>query len=337
MKKLFLSMVVVMIATMSYAQSNLVATLSHNGEITVFHGANAWKEAMEAADHGDIITLASGRYNAFNITKAVTLRGAGTQEDAVTGTYCTQIIGDFDINIPDSISEYLTMEGIYHNGKIYANASNAILQKCRFGTISFSNHKEQNVNSLICINCYITDKMAMAPYGSAKYINCVINNPSNICHYQLGWTLLVEYGSSVTEFTNCIILGDITDIYRSYLQNSILNTNKTLNNTNMASYCVGYTSDGNGSPFANLSTQATNKVLTQEQVEALFKPETFYELTDAAKAEYIGIDEKEVGIYGGNLPYETRILSPQITKCNVAAKTTAYGKLSVDIEVKAAE
>ena len=70
---------------------------------------------------------------------------------------------------------------------------------------------------------------------------------------------------------------------------------------------------------------------------ALFKPNTFYELTDEAKNTYVGSDGTEIGIYGGNLPYNTRILGPQITKCNVASKTTADGKLSVDIEVKAAE
>ena len=47
--------------------------------------------------------------------------------------------------------------------------------------------------------------------------------------------------------------------------------------------------------------------------------------------------EYQENFYGGNLPYSMHILSPQITKCNVAAKTTSDGKLSVDIEVKAAE
>ncbi|MBR4897373.1 MAG: hypothetical protein IKZ48_01105 [Prevotella sp.] len=60
-------------------------------------------------------------------------------------------------------------------------------------------------------------------------------------------------------------------------------------------------------------------------------------LIDEAKQKYVGNDGTEIGQYGGNLPWDIRILSPQITKCNVAAKTTADGKLSVDIEVKAAE
>ena len=103
----------------------------------------------------------------------------------------------------------------------------------------------------------------------------------------------------------------------------------------MATYCVGGAS-GVNSPFENIS-KSTNTALSLQQVNALFEPNTFYELTDEAKSEYVGIDGMEIGIYGGNIPYDTRILSPQITKCKVAAKTTADGKLSVDIEVKAAE
>ena len=103
----------------------------------------------------------------------------------------------------------------------------------------------------------------------------------------------------------------------------------------MATYCAGCTSK-NENPFRDI-TGSTNKNFNESIWDTLFKPDTFDELTNEAKAEYIGNDGTEIGIYGGNLPYNTRILSPQITKCNVAAKTTADGKLSVDIEVKAAE
>lgn len=92
-------------------------------------------------------------------------------------------------------------------------------------------------------------------------------------------------------------------------------------------------------------TNATNKSLTE--YATLFKTYTgaalnnldseTFELTDAAKAQYLGADGTEVGIYGGNLPFDPTPSNPQITKCNVAAKSTADGKLSVDIEVNAAE
>jgi len=62
-----------------------------------------------------------------------------------------------------------------------------------------------------------------------------------------------------------------------------------------------------------------------------------FELTDAAKTKYLGTDGTEVGMHGGALPYDTTPSYPQITKMNVASKTTADGKLSVEIEVSAAE
>ena len=64
--------------------------------------------------------------------------------------------------------------------------------------------------------------------------------------------------------------------------------------------------------------------------------ETF-ELTDEAKTSFVGIDGTQVGIYGGNMPFSTTPTNPQITRCNVAAKSTADGKLSVDITVNGAE
>ena len=330
MKKLFLSLVALVMATMSYAQSNLVATLSHEGEISVFHGSNSLRDAMAAADHGDIITLASGRYNSVNITKAITLRGAGTEaDDTSTGASRTEIVGDFNINIP-STEKHLTIDGIYHDGDIstYNTLNNPMLQKCRFKSI-YDSSGHTTVYSLTCINCRITGVISLPRYtnSSAKFINCVVTSPQSSDNGRNG----------SMEFTNCMILGSVANIWQSYFQNCILNVSDKLPNTNMATYCAGYTSDSAGSPFANLTTQATNKVLTQEQMNSLFKPDTNYELTDEAKAEYVGIDEKEMGIYGGNLPWDVYIPSPRITKCNVAAKTTADGKLSVDIEVKAAE
>ena len=326
-------MVALTMATMSYAQSNLVATLIHEGEVSVFHGSNSLKNALAAADHGDIITLAGGRYNAGTITKAITLRGAGIEDDDTsTGASRTQIVGDFGIDIPET-NERLMIEGIYHDNKMsFWNSktlNNAILQKCRLRNVYSDSYNNKPIYSLTIIQCNITGYFQLPAYtnSSAKFINSIVTAPRSSSD---------GYNGNM-EFTNCVILGSVAGVHQSYFQNCILNVSDKLSSTNMASYCAGYTSDSSGSPFASLATQATNKVLTQEQMNALFKDDTFYELTDEAKAEYVGIDGKEIGIYGGNLPYETRILSPQITKCNVAAKTTADGKLSVDIEVKAAE
>lgn len=335
MKKLFFTLVAAMMAaTATFAQSSLVATLSHEGNISVFHGASSLKQAMEAAAHGDIITLASGRYDAVNITKAVTLRGAGMEEDSISGTFRTQISGDFGINIEGTTDNHLTIEGIYHENTItmYGTLNNAMLQKCRFQNVNVSDWSN-TVNSLTCIQCYVATTIEIPRNGSANFINCVVTFPNN------------SEGGNM-EFTNCIIRCRIDMINNSFFTNCFfyawyssyadhMHSYRILNSSNMATFCIGSTS-ANENPLREISS-STNKSLSEEEYNALFKPNTFHQLTDEAKQKYTGNDGTEIGIYGGNLPYSTRILSPQITKCNVAAKTTADGKLSVDIEVKAAE
>ena len=115
MKKLFLSLVAVMAATMSFAQSSLLATLSHDGNISAYYGANALKEVMEAAEAGDVVTLSSGQFNATNITKPITLRGAGmsVSSDGENPHEATIIQNNFQINIAEEVEGRIIMEGLY--------------------------------------------------------------------------------------------------------------------------------------------------------------------------------------------------------------------------------
>ena len=84
--------------------------MSHEGQISTFYGATALREAHSVATHGDIITLSSGTFVSVNITKAITLRGAGMAIDTVRNTLPTVISGTFNINIADSVSQKLTIE-----------------------------------------------------------------------------------------------------------------------------------------------------------------------------------------------------------------------------------
>ena len=132
MKKLFVSLVAMVCATMSYAQGSLLATLNHEGTISTFYGAQAWKNAHDAAANGDVITLSSGTFVAVNITKAITVRGAGMGIDSTAVSEPTIITGDFTVNIAEPDSNRLTLEGIYSNHTItYNNVVNPLFLKCR--------------------------------------------------------------------------------------------------------------------------------------------------------------------------------------------------------------
>ena len=78
MKKEFTTLMLILIGlTGVKAQDVQLVTLQKGEETQVFYGADAFIEAMAAADHGNTITLTAGTFNATNITKAVTIYGAG--------------------------------------------------------------------------------------------------------------------------------------------------------------------------------------------------------------------------------------------------------------------
>lgn len=63
-----------------------------------------------------------------------------------------------------------------------------------------------------------------------------------------------------------------------------------------------------------------------------YDPET-YRLKSSVSDSIQGIDGSEVGIFGGFMPFDIRPDYSIIKRFNVANRTTADGKLSVDIEV----
>lgn len=338
MKKLLSMLVVMTAATMSFAQSSMLATLSHDGEISTYYGATALRDAYYASKHGDIITLSSGSFTAVDINKALTIRGAGMQVDTVAKTYPTIITGSFSINIPDSVEQRLTMEGLYSDFTITVKGTlkNASFLKDRFYAINYQNSNNRMKN-LTFIHCKVKEKLSLPDESSASCVNCYINEPT--CN---------SYTSSNYEFSNCVIACEYASvIHSSSFSNCILYNYQFYNSSycyldasNTAFYCVGKNTGNN--MFTNIPN-TTNRNLTGS-LSTLFKTYTgsytdneTFELTDAAKTQYLGSDGTEVGIYGGSLPFDPTPTNPQITKCNVASKSTADGKLSVDIEVSAAE
>lgn len=331
MKKILLSFVAFVFATVCWGQSSLLATLSHEGNITTFYGARAWKQAHAAAAHGDVITLSSGTFLATDITKAVTVRGAGMGIDSSMVVEPTIISGDFQIGIADSVSQHLTLEGIYSNHTIkYSNVKNAQFLKCRLNSVTYASSSTSVLRDANFIHCRIADQLTLRNGSSASCVASVIEDISS------------SGSQDVFECQNCVIRG--SSVYSSSFKNCVLifsYTNSYLSSDNTAFNCIAF---GATKPFQYI-TNSTNKSLSD--YAAFFKTYTgaslnnldseTFQLTEAAKTQYLGMDGTEVGIYGGSLPFDPVPSNPQITKCNVAAKSTADGKLSVDIEVKAAE
>lgn len=324
-----------------FAQSALVATLSHEGEITAFYGASALQQAHEAATHGDVITLSSGSFLPVDITKAITLRGAGMELDSVNNILPTVISESFNINIADETSECLIVEGIFHNHQIlvYGTLTKAQFIKSRFSTIKPKGTEDGCFNNCTFQHCKITNGITVSKDNSSLvFLN------SYVCHF----VYANPYPTSAVQFVNCIVVGGKESAGLESLKNStILNCILTgvsggddnkLPDSSVAYNCVGITG---GSLIFYRIPNGTNFGSTYEEVfkdfTGTYTDATTFELTDEAKATFLGTDGTQVGIYGGRMPYSPITTNPRITKCDVAAKSTADGKLSVDLEVSGAE
>lgn len=303
----------------SLAQSSLVATLVHDGNISTYYSANALKDAYNAAVDGDIITLSAGTFNATDIAKRITIRGAGCELDKNP----TILSGNFEIKDSESsLEQPFTIEGIYSESLKCYKLSNATFLKCKFVTQTTNIcANEGDFNNVRILQCHIST------FKSSGNNNVVFSN-SVVTDY-------TSTSSSTIEINNCIIypfnlysIGGITctnsyislrdradynaDSSNSRFINCIFMTNGT-KNLNIPNINCKFYIKGNFDPFEN-----SNYILKAEYA-----------------SEWLGNDGKEIGIYGGSLPYDPTTTNPQISKFNVSSKTTADGKLSVDIEVKA--
>lgn len=328
MKKLLSFFLVLVCAMSSFAQTSLMATLNHEGTISTFYGVNALKQAHAAAVSGDVITLSSGTFLSTDITKAVTIRGAGME---VSKAYDivnepTVLGGDFRIKIPAEDTGRLTLEGIFHNENIYfseGQVKNALFLKSRFKNISKSGSCK--VQDLTVLNCRISESINVDDGNSAQFLNSVVNS-FNSGYMSFSHCVILDgfrLGNNGNEYKNCIITYESGGFFSS--SSSAYNNLFISNETSL---------------LQNVPNNTNLRVPTSDERFAYlrgYNDSKDYKLTDQNRDVLKATDGGEIGIYGGSLPYSAIPTNPQITKFNVASKTTADGKLSVDIEVKSGE
>ena len=351
MKKLFasLALLVATSAMSLFAQSNLVATLIHEGTVKAYYSGSAFVQAYNAAADGDTIMLSSGTFQAVNISKSLTIVGSGMHTDSVKNIFPTKLAGDFSIGsaAENATLSNVKMEGLYHNGVITfchlirnTFLANCSFHKCRLRDVRsyvFSTDCISTLHNMVFSNCIITYDASFHRdmQSNISFINSVVHNadvaggttPSMEfvnCVYIHNWkdsnNILEEVGNS--NFTNCLI---ITDRDKGNLP-IYANANRCVSNYN----CFGNITDNTNAVVSGYTDLFKTYTGTYSDWET-------FELTDTAKTKYLGIDGTEVGIYGGYYPFSPETTMPKISKFNVAKKSTADGKLSVDIEVVAGE
>lgn len=343
---LVLGMLLSLMASVCYAQSTLVATLTHGTNITSYYGSNALSSAYYDAVSGDVINLSGGTFNSVGISKGITIRGTG-----IDYPIPTVITGNFNINIPSDDTHKLTIEGIRFGGTTRSDITmsgsfeNPTFIKCQFNwQIKFDQNAA--IQNILFANCKLTDLYSMNLDGScsAQFVNSLVTGFINSAP-----------STSSASFVNCILHDKGTLTAKSYANSQLINCflcYYSPNNNGNAKTTFALPTSSKGfncvtihytAPYANAQgafvdcTSVSSYGAVFKDFTGVYSDAQTFELTDDAKTTYLGADGEQAGLYGGLLPYTSTPSYPTITKMDVAKKTSADGKLSVDIEVSAAE
>lgn len=331
MKKLFFTLVAsLLFAANSFAQNAFAAfaVLEHDGALTTFTGGEALRQAVDAAEDGDVITLSAGQfsvgYSNLEIKKSITLRGAGI--DVNDGKNYTAIGGTtygLTLDFRNNSDMSITLEGIdlqygvdssYDSekpGNSQLNINKCIVIKCyaytKNVTINSSKIMELRVldgSSVKCNNSVIDD--SQTPYGTT-YTNCIVNGGNG------------NYGT----YENCIL----SQSYGYFLSSCIANHCVYVNNVS------GYTYTPSSFNSDITIVENWSDVFNFEGTNDDFK---IYDQDFLRKQNFESkvVTVPQVGIYGGLMPWSPVLALPSIKNITVAKQSDGEGKLSIDVEIE---
>lgn len=341
--KKFLGILVSMFLLFSaqgFCQSTLVATLSRGDTlVSVHYGIEALKEAYNEAQDGDLIMLSSGGFRAVDISKQITIRGAGMEEDTLNNCLPTILIGSFDIIGSSTGKEYTRqIEGIYHDGLIEIQSSvKALFLKCRLYKIEYNSSSNLGTDIFTdaqFINCKILNYNLN---GNASFYNCHvrnIKNPTSISY--------ARYPQELSFYNSVIADEDLSGFENCSFNNSIIISSTTFSAYNYVANCIGVnTYSLIDDIFSSIPGVYSNKCFYS--IGEVFDTNTYdggdysdgdtYQLQDSIRTKYLSHDGTEIGLYGGYYPYDPTTFAPKIKKFKVARTSNANGQLEVEINV----
>ena len=317
---LFVLLLVVVGSKNALAQTQ-VATLQHGDSISVFYGSSALSQAYSAAVTDDIITLSDGTFTGVNITKAITLRGAGCVWDSISASFPTIVSGDIHLK-STNIEHHMLIEGVFFTGKVYYDTLYyPRFSKCNFNDVTINGWPYMQHAQFI--NCMLKKMTNFWAYNTS-FVNCVIwslSNASNSTTAQNSFIRLDGEQSNLFAY-NCIIANTIS--------------NFVLKGNSIAFNCIGICSPlysvFQGQNYGCITVDSYSDVFETFDGSSFSYLEKFL-LKEEIASGFLGTDGTEVGIYGGTAPYNPRPNHMVVKHCNVANKSTIDGKLSVEIEV----
>lgn len=317
MKRIIFAICTLLCANVLLAQEQL-AVLRHNDSTSVFYGQTAFVQAYYAATHGDIITLSAGTFTAPGyIRKGITVRGNGAVGDTARKSFGTYFMQEFKVyDLGDSLQ--FSAEGIYFDDFNASQSHDIKLTRC------YIDYFYQN-GGVQATNCIIT-KGSVGGISSRNntYINCV-SYAHDIPNHAICNNCIIAGADNYTtsysdyQYNNCVVLRNVNS--NDTILNGIINN----------SVLIGFTGVSHSAASGNVVMSRSD--VFENWVGASLIDLEKYVLKSSVSDSIQGIDGTEVGIFGGFMPFDWRPSYNIFKRFNVANRTTADGKLSVDIEV----
>lgn len=288
-KYLLLAVCLIMMSMTASALTINKAMLVHNDQVTLFDGDKI-QDAVNAAVDGDAIYLTLGTFKPFNVTKKITIRGAG-ETSIIDGNVTISIPGSPTLTSP--VLEALSVAGTVNVG---SQVNDMILRKCKIADMTIG----ATVNGAVLDRCYITNSLTLSSYiKGMTVVNTKLRNVK-----------AVSGATSNTTFVNC----NIVYIYYSYFSATIINSIIGGSNSSINSTVLLNTLYYNYPGFSSTS-------VLQNCWSADFSFNNYCEspftVSTLQSAGFIGTDGTVVGIYGGDTPYTLVPSVPTVTESNL--------------------
>ncbi len=310
--------------------------LHSTASVQHFNGINGLVNAYAVANSGDTIYLPGGGFTSpASIDKQLYIFGAGHYPDSTQATAKTYINGD--INLSENADGF-TLEGVEINGQLkfdyQESVNNVVVKYCKMTKIDvYGNNTFTNAsNNLVFINNVVTGEVTLANgQNVAMYNNIiegrVINSSGNLYENNI---FMFSYVGSTSYFS---ISGD----------NNVVNNCIFLNASNR--YINGVSNQIHNNVFIDSAPQfGTTPIFSGNYFgiaqSSIFINQTGFTFDYAhdyhlqSPTTYLGVDNTEVGIYGGIHGYKEGAVpsNPHIQLNNISPTTNNSGFLNVHIK-----
>ena len=321
MKKFVLLIFALCYTVVAYSQGTdqVSAILQHGDTETIFIGNTGLAQAYSAAVDGDVIILSQGIFNTINnMSKALTIYGAGFEDNAETNTATTTINGTFKLGDgSDTEFDGIHIEGVKINGYLGLNSQlkNVTIQRCCITNNVELNHNTENVTFRQCY--MLGDILGQYKHANGLLIfNCFVRK--NINNFSVYSFVHIDHSYMGNMYSR---------VYREYAQflwtNSIINkleNDLPLGYAAIVKNCIFFVDNYyNDVDLENCYRLNSVADIFADGENADYTPTRTFELKDPET--YVGTDGTPIGPSGG-AGWNKVPSNPYVSKVNATLSGT---------------